>query len=262
MANFFTDRVVEHPGRVTLTATGGSNEYDIDRSEGTVTTAGTPFNASTFNGMLDQYGAWYGTCSTAMATTTKEVTCPGFTLVTGSTIAVYFLYGCEYNGQIKLDVNSTGAKNIIDCGQYYEGAARCAWDAGQTVFFTYDGTNWAMVDGPIITDYQLDNLETSLGIADGSRGRLYAIINQLIPKKGTQSSLSPVQVGTTQIYALITNVPIAKPFLAAYSTNRDGWILIPTVDTRVSQDYWILIPAAGTLSGQYDLVEYYIDVAL
>lgn len=262
MANFFTDRVVEHPGRITLTPTGGSNEYDVDRSEGTVTTAGTPFNASTFNGMLDQYGAWYGTCSTPANNSIKEVVCPGFTLVTGATIAVHFEYASEYDGSISLNVNSTGGKFVVDYGQYYYANGRCAWDSDQVIFFTYNGSNWEIVSGPIITGSQLGTLETNVGIAHNSKGRLYAIINQLIPKKGTQSGLTPVQVGTTQIYALITNIPIAKPFLAAYSTNRDGWILIPTVDTRVSQSYWILIPATGTLSGSYDLIEYYIDVAL
>lgn len=262
MANFFTDRVVEHPGRITLTPTGGSNEYDIDRSEGTVTTAGTPFNAQTFNGMLDKYGAWYGTCLTASNVATKEVTCPGFTLVDGATIAVRFAHGSQYDGDVALNVNSTGSKYIVDYGQYCSSSDRVAWDDDQVIFFTYLGGEFEVVSGPIITDSQLGVLETTLGINTDPLGRLSAIINKLVPKKGTQSSLTPVQVGTTQIYALVTNIPIAKPFLAAYSTNRDGWILIPTVDTRVSQSYWILIPATGTLSGQYDLVEYYIDVAL
>jgi len=261
MANFFTDRVVEHPGRVTLTATGGSDEYDVDRAEGTVTTAGTPFNAQTFNGMLDQYGAWYGTCTTAANTAAKEVVCPGFTLVTGSTIAVQFTYGSEYDGQVTLNVNSTGAKNILDTGQYASGQMRCAWDADQVIVFVYTGTYWKMVSGPIITDSELDAIESALGLSTYI-GRLSAILNQLIPKKGTESGLTPVQVGPTQVYALTTNVPKEKPFLAAYSTNRDGWTLVPTFDVRVSQDYWILIPAAGTLSGSYDIVEYYIDISL
>lgn len=51
MANYFTDRVVEYPGRVTLTPTGDANTYDMARAEGSVTEAGTPFNAATFNGI-------------------------------------------------------------------------------------------------------------------------------------------------------------------------------------------------------------------
>lgn len=197
MANFFTDRVVEHPGRVTLTPTGGSNEYDIDRSEGTVTTTGTPFNAQTFNGMLDQYGAWYGTCTTAANTAAKVVICPGFTLVTGSTIAVHFAYGSEYDGQITLNVNSTGAKNVVDNGQYTSGQLRCAWDDDQVVFFVYDGTFWEMVSGPIITDSELDAIESALGL-DTYIGRLYEILNKLVDRfQGIdRSRAETITVGT------------------------------------------------------------------
>ena len=54
MANYFTDRVVEHPGRVIMTPVQGeANTYDMSRAEGNVTTEGTPFNAETFNGIAD-----------------------------------------------------------------------------------------------------------------------------------------------------------------------------------------------------------------
>lgn len=54
MANYFTDRVVQYPGRVTMTPTGNTNEYDLARAEGNITVAGTPFNADAFNGIADQ----------------------------------------------------------------------------------------------------------------------------------------------------------------------------------------------------------------
>jgi len=50
MADYFVDRVTEHPGRVQLTAVSGQADvYDMERAEGAVTEAGTPFNAATFN---------------------------------------------------------------------------------------------------------------------------------------------------------------------------------------------------------------------
>lgn len=50
MADYFTDRVVEHPGRIQLTAVSGQTDvYDVERAEGAVTETGTPFNAATFN---------------------------------------------------------------------------------------------------------------------------------------------------------------------------------------------------------------------
>lgn len=53
-STFFTDRVVQYPGRVTMTPTGNTNEYDIARAEGNVTEPGTPFNAEAFNGIADE----------------------------------------------------------------------------------------------------------------------------------------------------------------------------------------------------------------
>jgi hypothetical protein len=48
----FTDRVVEYPGRVVLTPTGNANEYDMTRSEGTVTEEGTALNATNLNTII------------------------------------------------------------------------------------------------------------------------------------------------------------------------------------------------------------------
>lgn len=219
MANYFTDRVVEHPGRVTLTPTGGSNEYDIDRSEGTVTTAGTPFNATTFNGMLDQYGAWYGTCSTAAGTSIKEVVCPGFTLVSGSTIAVHFDYGNQYDGSISLNVNSTGGKYVVDYGQYYYSNGRCAWDADQVILFTYNGSNWEMISGPIITGSQLGTVETSLGISSNSKGRLSAILNTIA---------SAVKTTTVSITTSNSSTIYGKRFGNVYSIIVDDTGSVPS----------------------------------
>ena len=83
---------------------------------------------------------WYGTSSTAASTQTKAVTCSGFTLETGATIIVTFTNAQSYNGQAKLNVNSTGAIPI----QYKSGTAgiRYMWNAGSTIQFVYDGTNF------------------------------------------------------------------------------------------------------------------------
>ena len=47
----FIDRIVEYPGRVTLTDTGGVvlGTYDVTRDEGDVYTAGTLLNATNLN---------------------------------------------------------------------------------------------------------------------------------------------------------------------------------------------------------------------
>lgn len=48
---FFTDRVVQYPGRIKLTNVQDGTEatYDMTREEGTVTTEGTLLNAANLN---------------------------------------------------------------------------------------------------------------------------------------------------------------------------------------------------------------------
>lgn len=47
----FIDRIVEYPGRIKLTDTGGVvlGTYDVERAEGTVTLDGTLLNATNLN---------------------------------------------------------------------------------------------------------------------------------------------------------------------------------------------------------------------
>lgn len=52
MANFFTDRSVENPGRYRLGATADPNVFDLTREEGTVYNQGTPLNAENLNNAM------------------------------------------------------------------------------------------------------------------------------------------------------------------------------------------------------------------
>ena len=85
----FTDRIVEHPGRVKLTAVSGQTDtYDMTRAEGTVTEEGTPLNAANLNAEISamisaavseiadsmQSGRVRVTVPTAGVTRTVEVT--------------------------------------------------------------------------------------------------------------------------------------------------------------------------------------------
>lgn len=259
MANYFKDRVVEHPGRVTLTPTGGTNEYDVDRAEGTVSEAGSPINAATLNTAIDTYGLWYGTSSTSANTAEKVVTCAGFTLTTGAKISVHFSTANRALGRIKLNVNGTGAINVLVNDQYSNVGGSCTWDPGQDILFTYDGANWRLVNGAIINDDELDTLETALNLSHDGPARLYNILGKIIPKKKTET-ITPTQIGTSSMYVLQTTVPLTKPLLSAYPTNRDGWVFIPVAETRVSQTYWCLAASGATPSGSYNMVEIYLDI--
>lgn len=162
MANYFEDRVVEHPGRVTMTPVEGElNTYDMSRAEGTVTKPGTPFNADTFNGIANTIHA-YGTCATAAGTSTKVVECPGFVLNAGAKISVLFTNESTYTGATYINVNNTGAKRVRSTS---ESTAKVngLWNAGEVVDFVYDGSSW-LITGQDLTADEIKALEDLLGI--------------------------------------------------------------------------------------------------
>ena len=83
---------------------------------------------------------WYGTCSNAASTTAKTVTCSGFVLKTGETIAVKFT-NTNTVAAPTLNVNGTGAISIKTVSGGTDSLVGL-WRAGEVVIFTYDGTNW------------------------------------------------------------------------------------------------------------------------
>ena len=86
---------------------------------------------------------YYGVCSTSASTQTKTVTIDGITaLTTGLEIRVKMTNAQTYNGTPKLNVNSLGAKNIMQHGS--TAAVRYQWQAGEIVSLTYDGTYWVL----------------------------------------------------------------------------------------------------------------------
>lgn len=89
--------------------------------------------------------AIYGTSSTGASTQTKVVSLTNFELYTGATITVGFT-NANSNSAPKLNVNSTGAKDV----KSYTGAAltsaEYSWAAGAVIDFVYDGTYWRMQD--------------------------------------------------------------------------------------------------------------------
>lgn len=142
---YFTDRVVQHPGRVKMTPVSGqTGVYDVERQEGTVTEPGTPFKADTFNGIVNAVHG-FGTCTTAAGTADKIVSCEGFQLFTGACVSVRFNYE-NTNASATMNVNGTGAKPIR--ALMNDTAAPVGlWKAGEVVDLVYGGTNWLVVDG-------------------------------------------------------------------------------------------------------------------
>ena len=92
---------------------------------------------------------WYGTCSTAAATTEKVVaTANGdFELETGNIIYVLFTYASCVNAT--LNVDGKGAKAIKIVGN--NNVSTYHWALNEVVGFAYDGTYFRMLDGQVAT---------------------------------------------------------------------------------------------------------------
>lgn len=90
--------------------------------------------------------SWYGTSSTNASTTTKVVSCTGYTLATGRTIAVKFSNtNTGAVASLQLNVNQTGAKPIKYKGGNLPSADLLASDS--VIHFLYDGTNYEIIGG-------------------------------------------------------------------------------------------------------------------
>lgn len=92
---------------------------------------------------------WYGTCSTAAATTEKVVTTASgdFRLETGSIVYVLFTYASCANAT--LNVDGKGAKAIKIVGN--NNVSTYHWGLNEVVGFAYDGTYFRMLDGQVAT---------------------------------------------------------------------------------------------------------------
>lgn len=120
---------------------GGANGVVYNLSADELTTPRS-INGVEFDGTSDI--ANFATCATDAATAAKVVTVTGFSLAAGAMVRIKFTAGNTVAAPT-LNVNSSGAKAIVEYGSTAAGSA--AWAAGEIVDFCYDGTNWVMVSG-------------------------------------------------------------------------------------------------------------------
>lgn len=121
----------------------------------------------------------YGTCSTTASTATKEVSCTGFTLTTGSWIAVKFsVTNSAAVANLKLSVNGTTATAIKYKGGNLPSAGTLA--AGKVYLFVYDGTNYELI-GDLDTTYSaLSQSDANTGTATASKLITAKVLNDKI----------------------------------------------------------------------------------
>lgn len=140
-------------GGTTYTLTKDGNQIILNGADGTssqVTDSDTIYDDTAVKATIPKYA----TCSTAAATQIKEASTPNgdFVLAEGAMVRVKFENAQTYNGGIKLNVDNTGAKNVMRQGTTV--TARYFYLAGEVIDFVYDGTNFLAVnEGMASTTY-------------------------------------------------------------------------------------------------------------
>ena len=201
----------------------------------------TVATSGSYNDLTDKSNSkiFYGTCATTKATQTKVVVCDSFTssdLVEGVCVRVKFTYANTYNGTAKLNINSTGVKDIyyIDSGAN----SRYFWNAGEVIDFVYDGTKFVMVRSGIAnTSYygltKLQQTATSTSSTSAlTPASLNAIAQHMISGAEVYSASNTYNVGdlvrySYSTYKCTTDIPTAEAW------NAEHWEELPALQTQV-----------------------------
>lgn len=93
-------------------------------------------------------GQGRGTCSTAAGTAAKVVTLSSYALTTGGIVSIYFSTA-NTAAAPTLNINSKGAKKIFVDGVVTSATNPLKWDAGSTLTFIYDGTQYHLIAAPV-----------------------------------------------------------------------------------------------------------------
>lgn len=129
-----------HPAQTSVSGNAGT---------ATALQTGRKIDGVSFDGTADIIH--FGTSSTAASTATKEVDCTGYSLATGSWIAVKFsVTNTATASNLQLKVGSTTAKAIKYRGSALPSASILS--ANRLYFFVYDGTNYELI-GDLDTTY-------------------------------------------------------------------------------------------------------------
>lgn len=92
---------------------------------------------------------WYGTCSTSASTTTKVITCQGFTLTDGAMITVHFETASSKNTPT-FNVNNTGSVGVGVRGIATTSSNPLRWSANSMLTFVYSAADnkFYAIDSP------------------------------------------------------------------------------------------------------------------
>lgn len=157
--------------------------------------------------------AHYGTCETEAEEAAKIVECSGFTLYTGATISVYFTNANEADTPT-LNVNGTGAKPVYAYGVALSSGSSYNWDAGATVNFVYNGTEWSISDSSALAKIKVAEDEISARLSTISSNVNY------YGTSATDASTSDKAVSCTSFVSDIENLSTGA-VIAVYFSNAN-----------------------------------------
>lgn len=160
-------------------------------------------NNSTYN--IKAKKIYYAECGTVSTDIAKVVACDGFVLEKGAIIAIRFTdTGTTYpkSGNISLNINGTGAKNIVPKGSNTILTYSWSWvfRANQTWIFVYDGIYFVWLNQDNNTTYN----PMTLGFGYGTC---------------TTAEATVAKVATLASYALVKNGIVSIKFTYAVPAN-------------------------------------------
>ena len=180
----------------------------------------------------------YGTCNTAADTTTKSVVCSDATsLYVGLTITVKFSTANTVLAPT-LNVNGLGAKNIWVENAITSTSNCLFWNTDALIVFTYDGTQWLVVDQP--TSYYV-----SCSPAEDPTAKVATVANSVV-RKGTRVTITftyahnSTSNATLYITGTSTNANRTMYVNGAVvnNTNGNSWSSGESVTFVFNGQYW------------------------
>lgn len=165
---------------------------------------------------------FYADCSTAKNVVNKVVSCNGFVLETGAIIAIRFTDTTTTNpssGNITLNINGTGAKNIIPKGSnsVYNYGWGWAFCNNQTWLFMYNGTYFVHINQDNNTTYK-DATTSAHGLLSVADKKALDILKSPLATCATARATA-AKVATLTNFTLAIGATIAVKFTATDTTN-------------------------------------------
>lgn len=230
----------------------------VSGNAGTATTLETArtIDGVSFDGSSDIIH--YGVCSTASGTSTKLVSCTGYTLETGSWIAVKFTEGnTAVAADLLLSVNSTRAKPIKYRGSTLStldaAGHMVPWPSNSVFLFVYDGESYEIV-GQILGNILATEISFENGpyfASDNVEDAIYQIETDFDYKVPTTRKVNGHALSSD---VTVTNLDLGQTYgtcstaaaTAAKTVTMSGYLLTTggVVSIRFEND----VPASATLN--------------